>query len=71
MNDPRIPKLKGIMAAKKKPIDTQPVEDVPAPSVRMLGYEPPAQREPGETLEGEPAEQAATVVRKLHDASVL
>jgi electron transfer flavoprotein beta subunit len=71
MNDPRIPNLRGVMAAKKKPIDTQPVEDVPAPSVRVLRYELPAQREPGETLEGEPAEQAAAVVRKLHDASVI
>jgi electron transfer flavoprotein beta subunit len=71
MNDPRIPKLKGIMAAKKKPIDTQPVGDVPAASTRVLSYEPPPQREPGETLDGEPAEQAAAVVRKLHDASVI
>ena len=71
MNDPRIPNLKGIMAAKRKPIDTQPVADVPAASVRVLRYEPMPRREPGEKLDGEPAEQAAAVVRKLRDASVL
>ncbi len=71
MNDPRIPKLKGIMAAKRKPIDTRPVEDAPAPRVRTLRYEPLPSRAPGRRLDGEPAEQAATVVRLLDDASVL
>ena len=71
MNDPRIPKLKGVMAAKKKPVETVQVEDVPAASVRVLRYEPIPQREPGEKLDGEPAEQAATVVRKLREASAL
>jgi electron transfer flavoprotein beta subunit len=71
MNDPRIPKLKGVMAAKKKPVETVQVDDVPAAAVRVLRYEPIPQREPGEKLDGEPAEQAATVVRKLRDASVL
>ena len=71
MNDPRIPKLKGIMAAKRKPLDTQPVTELPTPSVHVLRYEPVPQREPGEKLEGEPAEVAATVVRKLQEASAL
>lgn len=71
MNDPRIPNLKGIMAAKRKPVETQSVSDVPAASVRVLRYEPMPRREPGEKLDGEPAEQAAAVVRKLHDASVI
>ena len=71
MNDPRIPNLKGIMAAKKKPIETVAVDDVPAASVRVLRYEAMPQREPGEKLDGEPAEQAAEVVRRLHAASVL
>ena len=71
MNDPRIPKLKGVMAAKKKPVETVTVGDVPAASVRVLRYESVPSREPGETIEGEPGEQAAEVVRRLHDASVL
>ncbi len=71
MNDPRIPKLKGVMAAKKKPIETVAVDDRPAASVRVLAYEPVPTREPGQTVEGEPSEQAAEVVRRLHEASVL
>lgn len=71
MNDPRIPKLKGVMAAKKKPVETVTVDDVPTAAVRVLRYEPVPSREPGEKLDGEPAEQAATVVRKLREASAL
>ncbi len=71
MNDPRIPNLKGIMAAKKKVIETKPVEGLPAASVRVLRYEPMPTREPGQTIDGEPAEQAAEIVRRLHEASVI
>src|SRR5690606_22546692 len=63
MNDPRIPNLKGVMGAKKKPIATRPVETVPEPAVAVLGYEPLPQRAPGVRLEGEPAEQAADLAR--------
>ncbi len=71
MNDPRIPKLKGVMAAKKKPVETVAVDDVPAAAVRVLRFEPVPSREPGQKVEGEPAEQAAEVVRRLHEASVV
>ena len=72
MNDPRIPTLKGIMAAKRKPVDTRPVTDAPAARVRTLGYEPLPARAAGRRLEGDSAAQAAEVVRLLADeASVL
>ena len=71
MNDPRIPNLKGIMAAKKKTISTRPVESVPAASVRVLRYEPIPSRPPGRKLEGEPQEQAAEVVRRLAEAHAI
>lgn len=71
MNDPRIPNLKGIMAAKRKPIDTRPVEAPPAPRVTTLGYQALPTRAPGQRLDGEPAEQAAAVVQLLDAASVL
>ena len=71
MNDPRIPSLKGIMGAKKKPVDTRSVETVPPARVRTLRYEPLPTRAPGLRLDGEPAVQAADVVRRLADASVL
>ncbi len=71
MNDPRIPKLKGIMDAKKKTIETQPVEPLPAASVRVLRYEAMPTRAPGQKLDGEPAEQAAAVVQRLREASAI
>jgi len=44
LNEPRLPKLKGIMAAKKKPLDVRPVE-LAAGSIEVLSLElPPARR---------------------------
>lgn len=67
MNDPRIPNLKGIMASKKKPVET--VEASPeAPAVRTVSYAMPPEREPGQRVEGdEPAAVAQTLVRLLSD----
>jgi electron transfer flavoprotein beta subunit len=65
MNDPRTPTLKGIMGAKKKPVETVPVADLPAPAVRTLRFEPVPAREPGRRLDGEPQDLAAEVVRLL------
>ena len=64
MNDPRIPKLKNIMASKKKPVETREV--TPAASVlRTVAYEMPPAREPGKTVPGEPADAARALVRLL------
>lgn len=71
MNDPRIPNLKGIMAAKKKPLDSRPAGDLPAPRLRTLRFEPMPARQPGEKLVGAPAEIAGAVVRKLDAANVV
>lgn len=70
MNDPRIPNLKGIMAAKRKPIETRPVE-APASATMLVGYEPVPSRAPGETLDGEPAAAAAALVARLREKAVL
>lgn len=71
MNNPRIPALKGIMAAKRKQIDTQTVA---APGVRTRvssTFDPPG-REPGVKLEGEPADMVTELVRRLDsEAAVL
>ncbi len=66
MNDPRIPKLKNIMASKKKPVDTREVS-APAPALRTVAYEAPPAREPGQTVAGEPADAARELVRLLAD----
>ena len=67
MNDPRIPGIKGVMASKKKPIDTRPAANLAAPRVRTLGFESVPDRPAGRRLDGEPAEVAAQAVRLLHD----
>ncbi len=67
MNDPRIPNLKGIMAAKKKTIDTRPAGDVPAAQVRTRGYEAVPERAAGQRLDGEPDEMARALAHLLHE----
>ncbi len=71
MNDPRIPNLKGIMSAKKKPIDNQSVEQLPASRVNTVRFESMPARDPGLNLEGDPAEVASQLVAKLDAANVL
>lgn len=71
MNDPRIPNLKGIMAAKKKTIDTRPAGDIPAVRVEVLGFEPVPERQPGEILDAETDELASLLVSRLDSANVL
>ncbi len=73
MNDPRIPTLKGIMQAKRKPLDTRDVvPEAGLPKTEVIGYETPPEREPGQVLEGEPEEVARLLAEKLvHEARVL
>lgn len=65
MNDPRIPSLKGIMAAKKKEIAAMPVADVPASAVTVIAFEALPTRPPGVRLDGEPSEMAHSLVAAL------
>jgi electron transfer flavoprotein beta subunit len=46
LNEPRYPSLKGIMAAKKKPLEVRKVE-APAPALVVEKIEPPPPRPPG------------------------
>ncbi|MBO6576292.1 MAG: electron transfer flavoprotein subunit beta/FixA family protein [Rhodothermales bacterium] len=64
MNNPRIPSLKGIMAAKRKPVE-QSESGAGAVLTTVSGLEPVPAREPGQTLEGEPSELASDVVNRL------
>jgi len=72
LNEPRYPSLKGIMAAKKKPIETLNLaalglspEEVgeKGSKVKITGMSLPAARQAGKILQGETAE----VVRQLVD----
>jgi electron transfer flavoprotein beta subunit len=64
MNDPRTPNVKGIMQARKKPLDTETPE--PAPSrTRVQRYEALPSRPPATLLSGTPEEQARDIVGKI------
>ena len=74
MNDPRIPSLKGIMASKKKPVETvnasslmEGLDDRPA--TRTLSHEPMPVRKAGRQFTGDPGEAAAGVAKLLVEQS--
>ena len=70
LNTPRLPNLKGIMAAKKKPLESRPAQlgDV---KVRATRIELPAERPPGRIL-GEGVAAVPELVRVLQtEAKVL
>jgi len=80
MNNPRIPSLKGIMASKKKPVDTLTPEQLgvdlgalrSAGTTRVTGYQALPPREAGKKFDGEATELAQTLVRLLrNEAKVL
>ena len=67
--DPRYPSLKGIMAAKKKPIDQKTAADlgveVPEAVTKYVHFERPPAKQPGKKFEG--PDSVAEVVRLLHE----
>jgi len=63
--EPRYPSLKGIMAAKKKPLEEKPVE-VRASRIKVRGYRDPEQRPAGKIV-GEGPEAVPELVRLLRD----
>ena len=72
MNDPRIPSLKGIMAAKRKQINTISLDSPAEPRVDVLGFEDVPGRPPGVVLEGDAAEVAKDLANRLqNEAKVL
>lgn len=70
LNEPRYPSLKGIMSAKKKPIDTKTAADLgsPASKIELVGMEPPPPRIPGRVLEAADAQgYAEQLVKALRE----
>jgi electron transfer flavoprotein beta subunit len=71
LNEPRYASLKGIMAAKKKPIeeaDCQPAN----PAIKISALSPPPARAAGKRIEGGHAEQAAALAGFLkNEAKVI
>jgi len=77
LNEPRYPSLKGIMQAKKKPMDKKTLSDLDLEplsdsSWEVVKVELPAARLAGRILEGEPEVQVKELVDLLqNDAKVL
>jgi electron transfer flavoprotein beta subunit len=61
LNNPRLPALKGIMAAKKKPLEVKPAA-VGSGSVEVVGLELPKERQAGRIV-GEGPDAVAELVR--------
>jgi electron transfer flavoprotein beta subunit len=73
LNTPRYASLKGIMAAKKKPIETRTLESLGLPADELKPrlalqeiYLPPS-RPPGKILTGEPSVTVPELVKLLHE----
>lgn len=70
LNEPRYPALKGIMAAKKKPLEVKPIT-LAAGGLEIVSLTPPAERKEGKIV-GEGAGAVAELVRLLRvEAKVL
>jgi electron transfer flavoprotein beta subunit len=73
LNEPRYETLKGIMAAKKKPVPVITLEELgfgpgePAAGIEIVGLDVPSARQAGKCLQGDPAEAARELVRLLRD----
>ena len=73
LNEPRYASLKGIMAAKKKPIDVKDAAALGldaaalAPKVKVTALSLPPDRPPITMIQGDPATQAKELLRLLHE----
>lgn len=73
LNEPRYASLKGIMAAKKKPVQTMDAaalglkpEDV-KPKTKVVALEPPPARAAGKMIPGDADTQVRELLRLLHE----
>jgi len=73
LNEPRYPTMKGIMQAKKKPMEKKGLADLGldagqvAPKIKILSFSLPSPRAAGKVFEGEAAEVAAVLVKALRE----
>ena len=65
LNEPRYPALKGIMAAKKKPLDVKPVQTGPG-GIEVTALTPPPDRKEGKIV-GEGVGAVGELVRLLRE----
>ncbi|MCG8400891.1 MAG: electron transfer flavoprotein subunit beta/FixA family protein [Firmicutes bacterium] len=70
LNEPRYPSMKGIMKAKKKPMDKKTVSDLGVdvtPKAQAISFSLPEARQAGQVVPGEPAEAARELARLLRE----
>lgn len=70
LNEPRYPSMKGIMKAKKKPMDKKNLADLGVEvnaKVKALSYSLPEPRKAGKVIPGEAAEAAAELAKLLRE----
>jgi electron transfer flavoprotein beta subunit len=73
LNEPRYKNLKGIMAAKKKPLEIKDAAALGldaaalAPRVKVVALSLPPERAPVKMIQGDPATQAQELLRLLHE----
>jgi electron transfer flavoprotein beta subunit len=65
LNEPRYPSLKGIMAAKSKPIEERPASPIPGKTKLITMQKPPAK--PAGKIVGTDASAVPELVRLLHE----
>jgi electron transfer flavoprotein beta subunit len=65
LNEPRYPSLKGIMAAKRKPLEEKDIE-MSEPMIELIALTPPPAR-PEPQIVGEGAEAVPELVRRLRE----
>lgn len=66
LNEPRYPALKGIMAAKKKPLEVKPVQVGGSRGIEVVALAPPPERKEGRIV-GEGAGAVPELIRVLRE----
>jgi electron transfer flavoprotein beta subunit len=73
LNEPRYPSMKGIMKAKKKPMDKKALADIGldesqvAAKVKAISFALPEARKAGKVIPGEPTEAARELAKLLRE----
>lgn len=65
--EPRFPSLRGVMMAKKKVVDIKEIDELPQPSLFILGYESPPQRKKGRIIDLPFPDNVKELVRLLKE----
>lgn len=65
--EPRFPSLRGVMMAKKKPVDIKDIGNIPENSTKILSYEPPPERKKGKIIDLPFPDNVKELVRLLRE----